>query len=222
MNSILIIGAGAQARYIINTVQVSTSSGFNNSNPRIIGLIDTHNNPSIWSTKIDGFPVLGNLDTLDDYPPSPHLRLFTAISNSRMKRTISVDLLNRGYEFGKLVHPSAIIASRVSISYDVVINAHVVVETGSNIGHHVIIHAGAIIEHDNQIGDFVNIGPGVTTAGRVNIRPGATVFTGAVIKPDIEIGENSIVGAGAVVIRDVSPCTIVAGVPARVIGVVES
>ena len=210
MNSILIIGAGAQARYIINTVQVSTSSGFNNSNPRIIGLIDTHNNPSIWSTKIDGFP------------PSPHLRLFTAISNSRMKRTISVDLLNRGYEFGKLVHPSAIIASRVCISYDVVINAHVVVETGSNIGHHVIIHAGAIIEHDNQIGDFVNIGPGVTTAGRVNIRPGATVFTGAVIKPDIEIGENSIVGAGAVVIRDVSPCTIVAGVPARVIGVVES
>lgn len=84
-----------------------------------------------------------------------------------------------------------------------------------NIGNHCIIHAGAVIEHDNILEDFVNIGPRVTTAGRVLIKSGARIYTGACIIPGITIGTNAIVGAGAVVIEDVPEGATVVGVPAR-------
>ena len=49
------------------------------------------------------------------------------------------------------------------------------------------------------------------------VRQGASIGSGATILGGIEIGENAIVGAGAVVTKNVPPNTIVAGNPARVI-----
>jgi acetyltransferase-like isoleucine patch superfamily enzyme len=49
------------------------------------------------------------------------------------------------------------------------------------------------------------------------VRKGASIGSGAVILAGVTIGERSIVGAGAVVLGDVPPDTIVAGVPARVL-----
>ena len=54
------------------------------------------------------------------------------------------------------------------------------------------------------------------------IKKGATVGSSATILCGITIGENSIVGAGAVVTKDVPPNTMVAGVPARIIKKLEA
>ena len=56
------------------------------------------------------------------------------------------------------------------------------------------------------------------TGGRIVI--GNDVWLGAnvVVLPDVNIGDHAIIGAGAVVTRDVEPWAIVGGVPARVIG----
>ena len=51
----------------------------------------------------------------------------------------------------------------------------------------------------------------------VTIRRGAYIGANVTILEGVEIGEASIVGAGAVVTRSVPPATVVAGVPARVI-----
>lgn len=51
----------------------------------------------------------------------------------------------------------------------------------------------------------------------VRIQRGAFIGTGAIILPGCTVGENSVVGAGAVVTKNVAPRTVVAGVPARVI-----
>jgi acetyltransferase-like isoleucine patch superfamily enzyme len=49
------------------------------------------------------------------------------------------------------------------------------------------------------------------------VKKGASIGSSATIMCGVTIGENSIVGAGAVVTKDVSPRTIVAGVPAKII-----
>jgi sugar O-acyltransferase (sialic acid O-acetyltransferase NeuD family) len=205
---LLIVGAGAQARYILNTTRLSDKY-------EVIGLIDTFNNPALWGKEVDGARVLGGIDTLTSYPPANDLKVICAIADVKTKKQIVRDMEQAGYEFCNIVHPAVLIAENVVLAKGIIINAGVVIECGTSIGNHVIIHAGCVVEHDNILEDYVNLGPGVTTAGRVRIGAGAIVYTGATLIPDVAIGENSVVGAGAVVIRSVAPNSKVAGVPAK-------
>lgn len=58
----------------------------------------------------------------------------------------------------------------------------------------------------------------VSKIGKIIIRRGAWIGVGAVILPGVEIGTGAIIGANAVVTKDVEPYAIVAGVPAKKIG----
>jgi acetyltransferase-like isoleucine patch superfamily enzyme len=53
--------------------------------------------------------------------------------------------------------------------------------------------------------------------GPITVEDDAWLGTGCIIMPDVTIGRGAVVGAGAVVLRDVEPLTIVAGVPAKFI-----
>lgn len=101
------------------------------------------------------------------------------------------------------------------------------------ISSHTFICEGVTIEDNVFIGHgvaFINdIYPRATTAEggpqteadwKVEptlVKRGASIGSGATILAKVTIGENSIVGAGSVVTRDVPPNTVVAGNPARVV-----
>lgn len=106
----------------------------------------------------------------------------------------------------------------------------------TKIGNHVWIGPQAYFDARQLIiEDHVGWGPGAKVLGSshtgvpvdrpiietdleirpVHIQAWADVGTGAIVLPGVTIGKGSIVGAGAVVTRDVSPFSIVAGVPAR-------
>ncbi len=85
-----------------------------------------------------------------------------------------------------------------------------------------------------QVGSNVSIGPEATIltlghdihstdfadkGGAVVIGDRAVIFFGAIILPGVTIGEGAVVAAGAVVTRDVPPYTVVAGSPAKEIGI---
>lgn len=56
-------------------------------------------------------------------------------------------------------------------------------------------------------------------SGPIKIGNGCWIGTGAkIVGADLTIGDNAIIGAGALVNKDVPPCAIVAGVPAKIIG----
>ncbi|WP_333480017.1 acyltransferase [Allocoleopsis sp.] len=86
---------------------------------------------------------------------------------------------------------------------------------GITIGENVSISAEVCIltaDHDLQSWDF---------AGRtrpVHIEDYVFIGTRAVILPGVTLGKGCAVAAGAIVTKSVSPCTIVAGVPAKPIG----
>jgi len=62
--------------------------------------------------------------------------------------------------------------------------------------------------------DGVHISPNASIAGTVSIGEKSWICVGSSISNNITIGANSVVGAGGVVIRDVSCNVLVAGVPA--------
>ena len=81
---------------------------------------------------------------------------------------------------------------------------------------------GAVINGDCLIGDRVSIGQGITIGGSFGsgvptIGSDVWISAGSRVLGDIKVGNNVIIGANSVVIRDVPDNSVVAGVPARLI-----
>ena len=116
------------------------------------------------------------------------------------------------YSGAEIWHPSGIVVG------DSTIIGHRAILDGRNgirIGRNVNFSTGVWIytmEHDADSPEF-----GVK-GGAVEIGDHAWINARAVILPGVHVGDGAVVAAGAVVTSDVEPFTIVAGVPARVIG----
>jgi sugar O-acyltransferase (sialic acid O-acetyltransferase NeuD family) len=114
-------------------------------------------------------------------------------------------------------HPKAVISSNVEISEGSVIMANAIVNSGSIIGKHVIINTGALVEHDCKIENFSHISPMAALAGNVTVGEGTQIGINATVKQGITIGKWAIIGAGAVIIKDVPDFAVVVGNPGRII-----
>ena len=125
------------------------------------------------------------------------------------------------------------VGDETKIGTFVEIQKNAVVGRRCKISSHAFVCEGVTIEDEVFVGHgvmFINDRhPRATTAGQLQteadwkviptrVRRGASIGTGAVIMCGVTIGERAIIGAGAVVTRDVPDDAVVAGVPARLQG----
>jgi sugar O-acyltransferase (sialic acid O-acetyltransferase NeuD family) len=212
-HELLIIGAGGSGREIAAWAGRASWDG----RPfRLLGLIDDLDP----GREINGLHAWSMAEAAARFPRAC---VVAAVGDARLRERLIGQALRHGlHQAPPLVHPGVELDSHVSLAFGVVICPGSIVTTNVEIGPHVQINVQCSVMHDCTIGAYATLSPGVQLSGTVAIEPYAFMGTGAVTvngfpgRP-LRIGEAAIVGAGAVVTRDVAPGTTVAGVPARVI-----
>ena len=206
--NMIIVGAGGHGRVVLDILRQA-----NENKP--VGFLD--NNTELHGRRIDGLPVLGSIEELPELRKRGITGATIAIGDNGTRRAVGDTIEQNEFKLISAIHPSAQLATTVSLGKGVVIAAGSLVCAHCQIGDYTILNTGCIVDHESMIGTAAHICPGVRLAGHVTVEAGAHVGIGATVTQNIRVGFESIIGAGAVVIRDVAPMTTVVGVPARAI-----
>lgn len=185
----------------------------------IVGFLDDRTAPE----GVMGLRVLGPVHTMDAVRGQADAA-FVGLGNIRFqleRRRFFEQAEALGFDMISAVHSHAFISPSARCGSGLFMAPFSAIHARSRVGRNVSIYGGSIIEHDIEVGDHVFVGPGVHTAGEVVVEEGAYVSIGAKLGSGVRIGRNSIIAAGAVVMRDVPESTVVMGIPARAVATVE-
>ena len=207
MEKIAIIGSGGFAREVLTLI-----NAINNVAPQyeVIGFVGEDK-----SLKVHGLPVVGNDEEMNN--TNTPLSIVFAVGEPGLKAKIRRKYNSSLISFPTLVHPSVILGDKdsIEIGKGCIICAGCILTTDIIIKDFVTLNLQCTVGHDTAIGEYSSFMPSVNISGEVDIKEGVYAGTGAKIINQVEIGENTIVGAGAVVAKSLpANCTAV-GVPAK-------
>ena len=206
---IAIVGSSGHARVAIDIAERDPGI-------RIAGLLDSFRKPGEIEA---GYAILGSEKDLPDLMRKFEIDGgFVAIGDNWQRYLMAerIRKLSPNLEFVTLIHPSVIVAKGVRISAGSVLMPGVTVNSSSVIGEFCIINTNASLDHDSRMEAYSSLGPAVATGGRVTLERFSAVAIGGVVSNGVVIGEHSIVGAGAVALRDIPRCSVAFGIPAVV------
>ena len=198
MNRLVIIGAGGHGKAVADNALKNGYTAINFVDDAVTG-------------DCVGFPILGEfseIERLNDGNTDFIIGIGDNATRKMIAETFDVNWVT-------LVHPSAQIAVNVTIGKGTVVMAGAVVNACASIGKHCIVNTGSVVEHDNVIEDFVHISPKVALGGTVSVGKSTHIGIGATVSNNVNICGDCIVGAGAVVIKEIDDGGIYIGVPAR-------
>jgi sugar O-acyltransferase (sialic acid O-acetyltransferase NeuD family) len=167
-------------------------------------------------TEVNGLEVLGGIKELNEV--DFELNVVFAIGSPKTKQVVIKKIDNDNICYPVLVHPAAILGSNeyLSIGEGSIICAGCLVTTNIRIGRHVILNLACTVGHEANIDDYSAFMPTCNISGEVQIGGGNFWGTGAKIINRCTVGENVVIGAGAVVIADIPDNVTAVGVPAKV------
>lgn len=205
----IIIGAGKYGEVYLSYLQ---EAGF-----EIVGFLDDA--PAEQGTVHHGVPVLGPTSLLESLKYTHGIEgVFCPLGNNHLRVNFLRKARELGYETPNYIHKSVTISPNIEIGQgvyillgtrimpDTVIKDYVMISMGVNIAHHNILETGTFLSTGCNFGASI-IADEYTYCGI-----GSTIMTGL-----HRLGKDSLIGAGAVVIKDVPDGAVVAGVPAKII-----
>jgi len=121
------------------------------------------------------------------------------------------------------IEPGAIIRDMVEIGDHCVIMMGAVLNIGAVIGERTMIDMNVVVGGRAIVGKNCHIGAGTVLAGVIEppsaepviVEDDVLIGANAVVLEGVKIGRGAVVAAGSIVVRNVEPLTVVAGVPAR-------
>jgi sugar O-acyltransferase (sialic acid O-acetyltransferase NeuD family) len=178
----------------------------------LLGFID--DNSTIHGQTVGHYKVLGGCDKISNYP-NAYLVCAVGAAKTRKHLIEKISKITASPQYAILIDPQVEMSAHVAIGTGTIICAHSILTVDITIGQHVIVNLDCTIGHDAVLNDFVTLYPSVNVSGNCTIEQCVELGTGTQIIQGKTIGEESIVGAGSVVVKDIpSKCTAV-GSPAK-------
>jgi sugar O-acyltransferase (sialic acid O-acetyltransferase NeuD family) len=204
---LILLGAGGHASVVAETAAVA---GW-----RIVGYLANEPTREVRCAAL-AVAWLGSVET-----PSADVerlwaagaRVHAAVGDARVREQWSARF--DPDRLATIVHPTAWVSPSATIAPGAYIGAFAVINASASIGVSTIINTSAVLEHGVRVGNCAHCAPRSTIAGLAEIGDRTLVGAGAVILPFVKVGSGSIVGAGAVVHRDVAANVTVVGTPAH-------
>jgi sugar O-acyltransferase (sialic acid O-acetyltransferase NeuD family) len=205
VKDIVIFGSGGYARSV---AEAAARSGF----WRVIAFAD----PEGKGGTILGCPVVSEHDVL----ATAQFRAGAVAIGDNWTRQQVVERIRKtrgDFEFCRIIDVHAVISPSAQIGAGSVVLAGSIVGAGACLGEHVSIYTNAVVEHDDVLADFCSLAPGAVLGGAVRMGLRSFIGLNAGIIHNIEVANDVVIGAGATVVRNCIPCSILAGSPARVV-----
>jgi len=203
IESLLIIGAGGHAKVVLDALRYGSGAA--------LDCQVADDDVSLSGKELMGLSIV--------VPVSQVLhpkRLFhIAIGNNATRERVAHRCLETGMTYESLLHPRAICAQSAILSPGCFIAAGAIVSAEAKISTGCIINHGAVVDHDCVLDAFCHVAPNATLGGGAHLGKRVLIGAGANILPGVAIADDSIVGAGAVVLHDLTTGSIYAGVPAN-------
>lgn len=197
-------GFGREVAWLIERINAQRDTW------NLLGFLD--NNADLQGDTIGGYPVLGG----DEYLTGRELWAVCAIGASATRKKVTEKIKRAGnVKFATLIDPDAILSGRVSVGEGSIICAASTITVDVRIGRHAIVNLDCTLGHDAVIGDYVTLYPSVNVSGMVTIGECSEAGTGTQIRQGITVGSRVILGAGAVVVKDIGEAGTYVGVPAK-------
>ena len=154
--------------------------------------------------RFGGLPLVDFDEVAARYPP-PDFGMFVAVSYAKMNSLRAQKYREAkalGYELASYVSSRCSFLTDEPAGDNCFILEDNTVQPFVKIGNDVTLWSGNHVGHDSEIGDHCFISSHVVISGHVRIGPFSFIGVNATLRNGIAIGERSLVGAGAIVMRD--------------------
>jgi sugar O-acyltransferase (sialic acid O-acetyltransferase NeuD family) len=210
LKNIVLFGGGNQAHYTIDIIE---KEGKYN----IVGIVDSKHD--IGSNRF-GYTIIGRIENLPNLISNYNIHGgIISIGDNWSRYKVSKNILNiiPNFSFINAIHPSVIIGNTTKLGVGIVAMAGCIFNPKAVIGDFTFFATGAQIEHDCIIHNYASISAGSVTGGYVTIGELSAVTLGVTIIDRVDIGTNTVVGAGSLVTKSLPDNVLAYGSPARII-----
>lgn len=176
-----------------------------------------HYAPGRTGERICGAEIRGSFDDLLSLPTLEGMDFLLTMGDNRIRSELIGKILAKGGRVPTLIHPTSIISTSASISpVGVLILPFCFIRPATKICRGTIVESHCSIGHDVSIGTGCFLASGAIVGAYARVGERVLWGMGAIsISGKANVGDDAVIGAGAVLTRDVAPRTTVAGNPAR-------
>ncbi|HVY61571.1 MAG TPA: acetyltransferase [Planctomycetota bacterium] len=164
-----------------------------------------------------GLPVVALEEMEARFPPGAH-EAFVAVSSTRLnrvRRRLFRAAKAKGYRCASYVSSRASVSPSAVLGENAFVFEGCVLERRGRVADAVTIWSGSVVAHGTAIDEAAFLAPRAAVAGFCTIGRGAFLGVNCSVADRIAIAPDTVVGAGAVVIRDTEPGKVYVGNPAR-------